>query len=79
MTKGAIAATAPIRIEVQRGKAYFWCTCGQSAKQPFCDGSHRGSDFAPVRWVADEDGARFFCACKQTEGRPFCDGSHAAL
>lgn len=79
MTKGAIAATAPIRIEVQGGKAYFWCTCGQSAKQPFCDGSHRGSDFAPVRWVADEDGARFFCACKQTEGRPFCDGSHAAL
>jgi len=79
MTKGAIAATAPIRVDVEQGKAYFWCTCGRSAKQPFCDGSHQGSDFAPMRWVAEEDGAKFFCACKQTEGGPFCDGSHSAV
>ncbi|RKF06979.1 CDGSH iron-sulfur domain-containing protein [Oceaniradius stylonematis] len=46
MTKGAVAATAPIRVEVEQGKAYFWCTCGQSAKQPFCDGSHSSAQAA---------------------------------
>jgi len=79
MAKGEVAAVAPIRVEVEAGKNYFWCVCGKSAKQPFCDGSHQGSDFAPLKWTADEDGAKFFCACKQTDGEPFCDGSHKAL
>lgn len=79
MTKGHAAATAPIRIEVEAGKSYFWCSCGLSSKQPFCDGSHKGSEFAPVKWTAEESAAKFFCACKQTDGQPFCDGSHKAL
>ena len=79
MAKGQVAAKAPIRIEVEAGKNYFWCVCGKSANQPFCDGSHKGSEFAPLKWTAESDGAKFFCACKQTDGQPFCDGSHKAL
>jgi CDGSH-type Zn-finger protein len=74
-----IAQKAPFPVEVTAGKSYFWCTCGRSAKQPFCDGSHKGSDFAPMKWTAEEDGRVFFCGCKRTEGRPLCDGSHKAL
>lgn len=79
MAKGHIAGNAPIAIEVEAGKSYFWCTCGQSSKQPFCDGSHKGSEFAPMKWEAAEDGKKFFCACKQTDKSPFCDGSHAKV
>ena len=79
MTKGQRAGDNPIAIEVEAGKAYFWCTCGKSDKQPFCDGSHKGSEFAPLRWQAEDDGKKFFCACKQTDRGPFCDGSHKNL
>ncbi|MCY0094123.1 CDGSH iron-sulfur domain-containing protein [Hoeflea ulvae] len=79
MTKGHIAATAPVRIQVEAGKSYFWCACGLSANQPFCDGSHKGSGFVPVKWTAEDSAARFFCTCKQTDGQPFCDGSHKAV
>ena len=79
MAKGHVATTSPIPVEVEEGKNYFWCTCGQSANQPFCDGSHKGSEFAPMKWTAEEAGRKFFCGCKQTEGQPFCDGSHKGL
>jgi CDGSH-type Zn-finger protein len=79
MSKGHIAAKAPIAVEVEAGKNYFWCTCGKSAKQPFCDGSHKDTGFTPMKWTAEEDGKKFFCACKQTDGAPFCDGSHKGL
>ena len=79
MSKGQIAGKEPIAIEVEEGKSYFWCTCGKSSKQPFCDGSHQGSTFEPQRWTADATGRKFFCACKQTDGQPFCDGSHNKL
>lgn len=76
MAKGKIVTTSPIPVEVEEGKNYFWCTCGQSANQPFCDGSHKGSEFAPMKWTAEATGRKFFCGCKQTDGQPFCDGSH---
>ena len=76
MKKGQSAGDGPMAIEVEAGKAYFWCTCGKSDKQPFCDGSHKGSEFSPLRWQAENDGKKFFCACKQTDQGPFCDGSH---
>ncbi|MCA8895831.1 MAG: CDGSH iron-sulfur domain-containing protein [Amphiplicatus sp.] len=79
MTDPVIAQRAPIPVEVEAGKTYFWCACGKSAAQPFCDGSHKGSDFSPMKWTADESKKVFFCACKHTQGRPLCDGSHNRL
>ena len=79
MTKGAVAAKAPIKVDVEAGKDYFWCACGQSKNQPFCDGSHKGSEFRPVKWSSEKDEAKWFCACKQTNGQPFCDGTHKTL
>ncbi|MGI9352569.1 MAG: CDGSH iron-sulfur domain-containing protein [Rhizobiaceae bacterium] len=76
MVKGEVAGNSPIAVDVEEGKTYFWCTCGKSSKQPFCDGSHKETEFAPLRWEADKDGKKFFCTCKQTVGQPFCDGSH---
>ncbi len=79
MAKGEVANKMPIPVEVVAGKSYFWCACGKSAKQPFCDGSHQGTEFEPVKWIADESCKKFFCACKQTDGQPICDGSHNKL
>lgn len=79
MEKGKVAQTSPIPVEVEAGKNYFWCACGLSSKQPFCDGSHKETDFKPIKWQCEEDGKKFFCACKQTDNSPFCDGSHKQL
>ena len=61
---------------VEEGKSYFWCTCGKSSKQPFCDGSHKGTEFTPLAYKAEESKKVFFCTCKQTDDQPLCDGSH---
>lgn len=74
-----IAQTAPFPVEVEEGKTYFWCACGQSQRQPFCDGSHKGSDFTPVKYTAEKTGRVFFCGCKHTGRQPLCDGSHSKL
>lgn len=74
-----IAQTAPYPLEVEAGKSYFWCSCGQSAKQPFCDGSHKGSAFAPVKYTAEASKKVFFCGCKHSAKAPLCDGAHKAL
>lgn len=79
MTAPKIAQTAPYPVDVEAGKSYFWCSCGQSANQPFCDGSHKGSDFTPVKYTAEKDGKAFFCGCKVSENAPLCDGSHSKL
>lgn len=79
MTKPNVAGTAPMPVEVEEGKNYFWCSCGQSANQPFCDGSHKGSEFTPVKYTAEKDGKVFFCACKQSGKGALCDGSHKEL
>ena len=79
MTEPEIARKSPIPIDVETGKTYFWCACGRSKSQPFCDGSHKGGDFAPVKWTALEGKRMFFCACKRTKGQPLCDGSHKSL
>ena len=76
MTKGQRAGNSAIKIEVKEGKSYFWCICGKSSKQPFCDGSHKGSEFNPVVYKAELSKKMFFCTCKQTNNQPFCDGSH---
>ena len=80
MTEEArIAQKSPCAVEVEAGKSYWWCACGKSAKQPFCDGSHKGSSFSPVEYTADKTGTAYFCGCKRTAGQPLCDGSHKKL
>lgn len=70
---------SPMVVEVEPGKSYFWCSCGKSAKQPLCDGSHQGSDFSPVKFTAEKAQHVYFCGCKQTKTPPLCDGSHKHL
>jgi len=76
MLKGRKAGDSAIVVEVEKNKFYFWCSCGLSSKQPFCDGSHKNTEFSPVKFIADETKKMFFCTCKQTNNQPFCDGSH---
>ena len=76
MTKGQRAGDGALVVDVVEGKSYYWCSCGKSSKQPFCDGSHKESEFNPVTYKAEATKKMFFCACKQTNNPPFCDGSH---
>ncbi|MCL6416674.1 CDGSH iron-sulfur domain-containing protein [Aestuariirhabdus sp. Z084] len=78
MSDSIRAGDAPIAVDVTEGKRYFWCACGKSASQPFCDGSHKGSGISPLAYLALEDKKVFFCACKQSQTPPLCDGSHKA-
>jgi CDGSH-type Zn-finger protein len=71
------ASDSPFATEVEAGKAYFWCSCGLSQNQPFCDGSHMGGDFTPVKYAATESKTVYFCGCKSTASQPLCDGSHS--
>ena len=79
MADPVMAQRGPFAAEVEAGKAYFWCACGRSQTQPFCDGSHKGTEFTPVRFDAGESGTVWFCGCKQTASRPTCDGTHNRL
>ena len=79
MAEPNIAATSPIKVELEEGKTYFFCTCGLSGSQPFCDGSHGKTEFRPESFVAEKTGPAFLCRCKRTGDVPFCDGSHAGL
>ena len=70
---------APFPVDVEEGENYFWCSCGKSSKQPFCDGSHKGTEFTPVKYTAEKSGKVFFCGCKVSNNSPLCDGSHKNL
>ena len=76
MSESQKNVNAPIGVDVVEGKSYYRCTCGKSSKQPFCDGSHKGSNFAPLQYKADQSKKVFFCTCKLTKDQPLCDGSH---
>jgi mannose-6-phosphate isomerase-like protein (cupin superfamily) len=77
--KPAIARLKPCLVEVEAGHTYFWCACGRSAKQPFCDGSHKGTAFQPLKFVAQASDEVLLCGCKHTATAPFCDGAHTNL
>ncbi len=74
-----VAQKFSYKIDVEAGKSYFWCACGLSKNQPFCDGSHSGSEFSPVEYKATESKRVGFCGCKMTKTSPLCDGAHKAL
>jgi CDGSH-type Zn-finger protein len=76
MTQPYRATNAPFAVDVEKGKDYYWCACGKSQTQPFCDGAHLGSTLAPVKYSPDIDKQVFLCGCKGTGNVPLCDGSH---
>lgn len=77
--KAEIPQKSPYAVEVETGKSYYWCACGKSKSQPFCDGSHQDSEFTPVEYKATESETVYFCGCKQSANQPLCDGSHSNL
>jgi CDGSH-type Zn-finger protein len=79
MSESVVAQKAPYPVAVEAGKSYYWCACGLSATQPFCDGSHKGTGLAPVPFKADASKTVYFCGCKTTTKAPMCDGSHSRL
>jgi len=79
MAKGQIAQKAPIAVDVTPGRKYWWCACGRSKKQPFCDSSHKGTEFSPVMFESKTAQTIYFCCCKQTGTRPECDDTHKTL
>jgi len=70
------ASDSPIPVKVEQGKDYYWCSCGKSKTQPFCDGSHKGGPFVPVKYTPDISKEVYFCGCKASAMAPLCDGSH---
>lgn len=79
MSKPEIASKTPFATNVEKGKDYYWCACGKSKSQPFCDGSHKGSEFTPVKYTAGESKTVYFCGCKQSGNGALCDGTHKSL
>lgn len=77
--EAVIAQKAPFRVEVMEGETYYWCACGRSKKQPYCDGSHQGTGFQPVSFVAEKSEAVYLCGCKHASNKPCCDGTHESL
>jgi len=74
-----IGGRQPIVLDAKAGETYWWCACGRSKNQPFCDGSHETTTFTPIEWTSERDRRVLLCACKRTGKAPLCDGSHAKL
>jgi CDGSH-type Zn-finger protein len=79
MEKPVISQKSPIAVDVKKGETYYWCKCGKSSNQPFCDGAHKGTSFEPLAFAAEKDETVYLCACKHTKTPPFCDGTHNNL
>jgi len=74
-----VAQKEPCAVDVEEGQTYWWCACGRSATQPFCDGSHRETSFTPIEYTAERSETVYFCGCKRTGSAPCCDGTHNTL
>ena len=79
MAEPVIAQKSPFGVDVEEGKSYWWCACGLSKEQPFCDGSHKGTGLVPSEYAAEKSGTLYFCGCKNTMDTPLCDGTHSKL
>jgi CDGSH-type Zn-finger protein len=79
MSNPIISDNKPVKVNLSKGQEYYFCTCGRSNNQPFCDGSHAGTGFTPRAIVPDGDKEAFLCACKHTRNAPFCDGTHSGF
>ena len=79
MTDPVVAQKAPFGVKVEEGKSYWWCACGLSKEQSFCDGSHKGTGIEPSKYSAEKSGTVYFCGCKNTKDVPVCDGTNAKL
>ena len=79
MAEPSIPQKAPYPVDLEEGKNYAWCACGESSIQPFCDGSHKGTGLMPRVFTAEESKKAYLCGCKHTGNGPFCDGSHSDL
>ena len=77
--KPQVAQKSPYAVEDTAGESYYWCSCGQSKKQPFCDGSHKATAFTPVQFTAEKTETVYLCGCKHSGNGAFCDGSHTKL
>ena len=78
MEKPEVGGYKSIRMEMNPG-TYYWCSCGKSSNQPFCDGSHKGSSFSPKALEITETKTVSWCTCKLSANQPFCDGAHKQL
>jgi glutamate synthase domain-containing protein 2 len=74
--KPIVANNKPAKVELSKGDDYYFCMCGRSSNQPFCDGSHAGTDFKPKAFTAEDSGDAYLCQCKHSANLPFCDGTH---
>ena len=79
MSQPEIPQKGPYAVDVVAGTSYWWCTCGKSKAQPFCDGSHMGTNFQPLEFIASKDETAWFCGCKHTCEKPMCDGTHSTI
>lgn len=79
MNKPIVANNQPVSVQLEEGKEYYFCACGRSSNQPFCDGSHKGTGISPLPFKAARSGEAWLCACKQTKTPPYCDGSHKKI
>lgn len=77
--EAVIAQTAPYGVDLEEGKTYYWCACGRSKSQPFCDGSHQGTGIEPLAFTAEKTEKAWLCGCKKSATPPFCDGTHNKL
>lgn len=74
-----IAQKQPFAVAVEAGKTYWWCACGRSKTQPYCDGSHHGTGFNPVEMPVTKTETAYLCGCKHSKSKPHCDGTHRTV